>query len=60
MQSKLLEYKELNTHLEREWQHKYENLQRDRDVIVETLKNGSERALHIVKNEYERKILEVQ
>jgi hypothetical protein len=29
-------------------------------MIVETLKNGSERALHIVKSEYERKIAEIQ
>jgi len=45
LQSKLLDYKELNQQLEREWQHKYEKLQRDRDMVVDTLKNGSERAL---------------
>jgi len=42
--------------VERDWKHKYDQLSRDRDIIVETLKNGSERALQIVKNEYERKI----
>jgi chromosome segregation ATPase len=60
LQTKLMEYKELNAQVEREWQNKYEQLQRDRDMIVETLKNGSERALHIVKAEYERKIGEIQ
>jgi len=45
LQSKLLDYKELNQQLEREWQQKYEKLQRDRDMVVDTLKNGSERAL---------------
>jgi len=29
-------------------------------MMVDTLKNGSERALQIVKTEYERKIAEVQ
>ena len=56
LQSKLLEYKELNSQLEREWQQKYE----DREMVVDTVKNGSERALQIVKTEYERKIAEVQ
>ena len=60
LQGKLLDYKELNSQLEREWQQKYEKLQRDRDMMVDTLKNGSERALLIVKTEYERKIAEIQ
>ena len=60
LQGKLLEYKELNAQVEREWKHKYEQLSRDRDMIVETVKNGSERALQIVKHEYERKIQELQ
>ena len=59
LQGKLLDYKELNSQLEREWQQKYEKLQRDRDMMVDTLKNGSERALQIVKTEYERKIAEI-
>ena len=60
LQGKLLDYKELNSQVEREWQQKYEKLQRDRDMMVDTLKNGSERALLIVKTEYERKIAEIQ
>jgi len=56
LQGKLIEYKDLNNHLEYSWQHKYEQLQKDREIVVETLKNGSEKALVILKTEYESKI----
>lgn len=56
LQAKLIEYKDLNFHLEQSWKLKYDQLSRDRDIIVETLKSGSERALLIVKSEYEKKI----
>ncbi len=52
----MIEYKDLNFHLEQSWKLKYDQLTRDRDIIVETLKSGSERALLIVKSEYEKKI----
>ena len=55
----LIEYKDLNFHLEQSWKLKYDQLSHDRDVIVETLKSGSERALLIVKGEYEKKIQEL-
>jgi hypothetical protein len=38
---------------------KYDQLSRDRDIVVETLKSGSERALLIVKSEYEKKIADL-
>jgi nitrogen regulatory protein PII-like uncharacterized protein len=56
LQGKLIEYKDLNNHLEYSWQHKYEQLSKDREIVVETLKNGSEKALVILKTEYEIKI----
>jgi hypothetical protein len=54
-----VEYKDLNFHLEQSWKVKCEQLSRDRDIVVETLKSGSERALLIVKGEYEKKITDM-
>jgi hypothetical protein len=35
-------------------------LQREKELVVETLKNASERALTVVKQEYERRMQELQ
>jgi hypothetical protein len=60
LQNKLAEYKALNQQLEYSWQHKLEQAQLEREVIIDTLKAGSERALAVIKGDNDKRVAELQ
>ncbi|TNV86320.1 hypothetical protein FGO68_gene14015 [Halteria grandinella] len=60
LQNKLSEYKMLTTQAEYSWQQKYQQAQQEKEMIVETIKAGSEKALHVMKSENERRLTELQ
>lgn len=60
LQAKLAQYKSLNQQLEYSWQHKLEQAQLEREVIIDTLKAGSERALAVIKGDNDKRVAELQ
>lgn len=38
---------------------KYQQAQQEKEIVIETIKAGSEKALHVMKSENERRIQEL-
>lgn len=57
---KLQEYKELNNQLEYSWAMKYEGMVRDKDAVLSAVRDASERALALARNETEKQLREIK
>lgn len=60
LQARLAEYKELNAQQEASWQQRCEQLVRERDATVDTLRAASERAMHLLKADCDQRLSDLQ
>eukprot|EP00347_Sterkiella_histriomuscorum_P016960 403351196 len=56
----MLKMKDLNSQLEYSWGQKYESTIRDKEILIQTLKDASDRSITMLKHDYEKRINDQQ